>query len=55
VAIAILGKIAFKVLDDYMEQRKAGKDPVFYADTIEGLGELEGWENKPQEEGKKVS
>lgn len=48
VAITLLGKIAFKVLDDYVIQLKAGKDPVFYADSIEGLNNVEAWENKPK-------
>ncbi|MDQ0214038.1 AGCS family alanine or glycine:cation symporter [Oikeobacillus pervagus] len=47
IAIAMLYKIAMAALKDYRIQRKKGKDPVFYADSIEGLGELEGWEKKP--------
>ena len=43
VAIVLLGKWALKVLDDYTAQRKAGKDPVFVADTIEGLPPTECW------------
>ena len=43
VAIMLLGKWALKVLDDYTAQRKAGKDPVFVADTIEGLPPTECW------------
>lgn len=38
IAIIMLGKVAFKVLDDYTSQKKAGiKDPVFKASNIEGL------------------
>ncbi len=33
-AILVLGDIALKVLKDYDDQRKAGKDPVFYASHI---------------------
>lgn len=33
-AILVLGDIALKVLKDYDDQRKAGKDPVFYASRI---------------------
>ncbi len=33
-AIFMLGKIAFKVLDHYEAQKKAGKDPVFYEDEV---------------------
>ncbi len=34
VAIFLLGKIAYKVLKNYEEQRKAGKKPVFYEDEV---------------------
>ena len=44
LAILMLWKIAKKVLDHYMNQRKAGKDPVFYADEIDGLDNTECWE-----------
>lgn len=27
-----------------MKQRKQGKDPVFYADSIEGLKGIESWD-----------
>ncbi|KQB78080.1 sodium:alanine symporter [Clostridium butyricum] len=38
IAIALLGKIAFKALDDYRAQKKAGiKDPVFKASSIPEL------------------
>ena len=43
IAILLLGKWAIKVLDDYSAQRKAGKDPVFVADTIPGLPATECW------------
>ncbi|MBT2570941.1 alanine/glycine:cation symporter family protein [Planococcus sp. ISL-110] len=43
VVIALLGKIAFKVLDDYTAQRKAGKNPVFFAKNIPGLKNTECW------------
>lgn len=44
IAILALWKIAKKVLDNYLAQRKAGKNPVFYADEIEGLDNTECWE-----------
>ena len=34
IAIFLLGKIAFKILDNYMKQKKAGKNPVFYEDEV---------------------
>ncbi|MBP2239884.1 AGCS family alanine or glycine:cation symporter [Cytobacillus eiseniae] len=48
VAIVMLGKIAFAALKDYRGQRKEGKDPVFYADSIPGLEGIECWETKEE-------
>ena len=36
--IVILGRTAMRALQDYMEQRRAGKNPVFKASSI-GLKE----------------
>nr|WP_077215328.1 amino acid carrier protein [Bacillus dakarensis] len=47
-AIVLLGNIAFKALTDYKKQRKQGKDPVFYSDSIPGLKGVEGWESRKQ-------
>ncbi|MFE8699585.1 alanine/glycine:cation symporter family protein [Cytobacillus sp. FJAT-54145] len=54
IAIGLLGKFAFKALDHYMEQRKQGLDPVFYADDIEGLKGVESWPVRPNQKLKKV-
>ena len=44
IAIALLGKIAFKALDDYRAQKKAGiKDPVFKASSIPELKNVNEW------------
>lgn len=43
--IMILGKIAFRVLDDFTQQRKTGKNPVFYAKSIPGLKNTDCWED----------
>jgi len=43
--IMILGKIAFRVLDDFTIQRKSGKNPVFYAKSIPGLKNTDCWED----------
>jgi AGCS family alanine or glycine:cation symporter len=43
--IMILGKIAFRVLDDFTLQRKKGKNPVFYAKSIPGLKNTDCWED----------
>lgn len=45
IAIALLGNIAFKALDDYRSQKKAGiKDPVFKASSIPELKNVEEWQ-----------
>ncbi|WP_072888541.1 alanine/glycine:cation symporter family protein [Tepidibacter formicigenes] len=45
IAIAQLGKIAFAALKDYVTQKKEGKDPVFTVNSIEGLKNVECWED----------
>ncbi|MED4572855.1 alanine/glycine:cation symporter family protein [Brevibacillus agri] len=47
IAIFMLSKVAFAALRDYQMQKKAGKDPVFYADSIPGVTNLEAWEAAP--------
>lgn len=42
-AITKLFKIANRVLQDYREQRKAGKDPVFYRDILDNQDGIEYW------------
>ena len=50
IAIALLNNIAIKALQDYMTQRKAGKNPVFYASSIPELGdEVEEWRENEKE------
>lgn len=49
IAIAMLSKIAVKVLADYRQQRKEGKEPVFYSESIDGIGEVECWERNREE------
>lgn len=46
IAITLLSKVAFAALKDYKQQKQAGKDPVFYKDSIKGLDEVECWDNK---------
>ncbi len=48
IAAALLTKIAVSALEDYQQQRKLGKDPVFYRDSIPGLNNLEAWDKKPK-------
>ena len=46
VAIALLGKYAFAALDDYTKQKKSGiKNPIFDASNIDGLENIECWNN----------
>lgn len=45
IAIALLGKFAFKALDDYRNQKKSGiKDPVFKASSIPELKNVTEWQ-----------
>jgi putative sodium/glutamine symporter len=48
IAILLLSKVAFAALKDYKIQKHQGKDPVFYKDSIEGLGNVECWENSSE-------
>jgi alanine or glycine:cation symporter, AGCS family len=47
IAITLLTKIALAALKDYRAQKKQGKDPVFYSNSIEGLKGIECWDEKP--------
>ncbi|KGK84196.1 alanine/glycine:cation symporter family protein [Clostridium sp. HMP27] len=51
-----LSKIVSKVAQDYIAQKREGKDPVFYAENIDGLVNVECWskenENVENQEGK---
>ncbi|WP_026570860.1 MULTISPECIES: sodium:alanine symporter family protein [Sediminibacillus] len=42
-AIAMLSKVAYRTLTDYLSQRKQGKDPVFYRETLDGVSGMEYW------------
>ncbi|MFC0471305.1 alanine/glycine:cation symporter family protein [Halalkalibacter kiskunsagensis] len=46
IALLLIGKIAIAVLKDYVKQKKEGKDPVFYASSIEGLKNVECWQGE---------
>ncbi|WP_249728367.1 alanine:cation symporter family protein, partial [Bacillus paralicheniformis] len=43
VAIVFLSKYAFAALSDYIKQKKQGRDPVIYAESIPGLTNTECW------------
>lgn len=42
IAIVLLGKVAFKCLEDYRKQKREGKDPVFKANKV-GIKDTECW------------
>ncbi|MCY9414969.1 alanine:cation symporter family protein, partial [Bacillus haynesii] len=48
IAILLLSGIAAKVLKDYTDQRKTGKNPVFKASSIPGLKNTEAWEDEKE-------
>ena len=50
IAIFLLSKVAFAALKDYVKQRKAGKDPVFYKDVLENHEGVECWERSGTEQ-----
>ena len=50
IAIFLLSKVAFAALKDYVKQRKAGKDPVFYKDVIKNHEGIECWEHSGTEQ-----
>ncbi|KZE38395.1 hypothetical protein AV656_05630 [Bhargavaea cecembensis] len=46
VAILLLGKVAYSVLEDFIVQRRRGMNPDFHASTISGLKGAECWEDR---------
>ncbi|MGM7681899.1 alanine/glycine:cation symporter family protein [Cytobacillus sp. Hm23] len=54
IAIAFLGKIAFKTLDDYVSQLKVGKNPVFHVSNVDGLQNVECWGEEEKIDNKKA-
>lgn len=44
IAIIPLGHVAFKLLKNYVDQRKQGLEPVFHRDDIPGLRNVELWD-----------
>ncbi|WP_339197415.1 alanine/glycine:cation symporter family protein [Solibacillus sp. FSL R5-0449] len=43
LAVLQLWKVAKPVVNDYLHQRKQGKDPVFYKKNVPNIGEVECW------------
>ncbi|MFI6575571.1 alanine/glycine:cation symporter family protein [Nocardiopsis sp. NPDC050513] len=48
-ALAFLAPIACRLLSDFVQQRKQGKDPVFTKDTMPELANVECWEQEDVE------
>ncbi|KGR76653.1 alanine/glycine:cation symporter family protein [Ureibacillus sinduriensis] len=48
LAILMLWKVAKPVIQDYIAQRKQGKDPVFYKKNVPNIGEVECWEDEEE-------
>lgn len=46
VAIALLSGVAFRLLKDYSQQRREGRDPVFTRDRLPGVRGIEVWEDE---------
>ena len=46
IAIALLSGIAFRLLKDYTQQRREGRDPVFTRDRLPGVTGIEVWEDE---------
>lgn len=46
IALLFLGKYAIRLLDDYMQQRKAGKNPVFHKSSLPEISQdIESWDD----------
>jgi alanine or glycine:cation symporter, AGCS family len=54
IAITLLTRIALAALKDYRAQKKQGKDPVFYSNSIKGLKGIESWDEKPVTKSEKL-
>lgn len=53
IAVLQLWKVAKPVVNDYLDQRKQGKDPVFYKKNVPNIGEVECWGEDEELEGKR--
>ena len=51
IAILLLWKVAKPVIDDYLKQRKQGKDPAFYKKNVPNMGDVECWEDDEEVKG----
>lgn len=46
IAIALLSGVAFKLLRDYLDQRRAGLDPVFTRERMPEVTGIQCWEDE---------
>lgn len=46
IALLMLRKVAFKVFNDYIDQLKAGKNPIFNKKTVPELQDVESWDDE---------
>lgn len=46
IAIGLLSGLVFKLLKDYSQQRREGRDPVFTRDRLPGVTGIECWEDE---------
>ena len=49
LAILMLWKVAKPVINDYLAQRKQGKDPVFYKKDVPNIGEVNCWGDEEED------
>lgn len=49
IAISMLSKIAFDALKDYDIQKKSGKEPVFFKDSIPYLKNVDAWPSREED------
>lgn len=55
VAILMLWKVAKPVINDYLEQRKNGLDPVFHKKNVPNIGDVECWDDEENTLEEKIS
>ena len=48
LAILLLWKVAKPVINNYLAQRKQGKDPVFYKKDVPNIGDVECWDDEEE-------
>lgn len=49
IAVALLAPIAFKALKHFQDKARHGIDPVFYRNSIQGVSNIESWDDQEKE------